>query len=84
MQPLTYYNEKINMGISLTLCLLWMYAASAKILEYEQFETQISQVSKTFRWYFSLDYTVFRIQSGSLAASIQNTLVRINRFYNID
>ena len=44
MQPLTYYNEKINMGISLTLCLLWMYAASAKILEYEQFETQISQV----------------------------------------
>ena len=44
MQTLKSYTTSINLGISLALSLLWMYAATAKVLEFDQFKIQMSQV----------------------------------------
>ena len=44
MQTLKSYITSINLGISLALSLLWMYAATAKVLEFDQFKIQMSQV----------------------------------------
>ncbi|MCC4211291.1 MauE/DoxX family redox-associated membrane protein [Leeuwenhoekiella parthenopeia] len=45
MQTLKSYTTSIYLGICLALSLLWMYAATAKILEFDQFKIQMSQVS---------------------------------------
>jgi len=44
MQTLKSQSRSINLGISLALSLLWMYAATAKVLEFDQFEIQMNQV----------------------------------------
>jgi len=44
MQTLKSQSRSINLGISLALSLLWMYAATAKVLEFDQFKNQLSQV----------------------------------------
>jgi len=45
MHTLKSQSRSINLGISLALSLLWMYAATAKILEFDKFTIQMSQVS---------------------------------------
>ncbi|WP_442845035.1 MauE/DoxX family redox-associated membrane protein [Leeuwenhoekiella sp. H156] len=44
MQTLKSQSTNINLGISLALSLLWMYAATAKVIEFDQFKIQMSQV----------------------------------------